>query len=248
MAFHKSEPVAQALRDHQTALADWPYAGFARELHRWTELFDIEFKLQLPAYPVIRFAKLRNAYATYGCFRGEIGTKDNITFNTHELVGRDPALILRTHCHELLHLWQQYHGTPSPWNYHNVEFREKALSCGLLVDPRGCTTGHTEIFTAVLAKYGVHLEPLAAEMRLYGASKREQKLKKWTCRCTIVRCATTLKAECTHCQQPFVMTTGLPMVEQTKHHQQAVREAKGTSISPEQANEELRRFLEVEEE
>jgi hypothetical protein len=204
MAFSQGEPVAQAIRDHQTAISDWEYAPLARELHRWLEIFDLEFKLNLPSYPVLQFAPLRNAYATYAWFRGELGTRDNITFNTHEL-SRIPALILRTLCHELLHLWQHYHGTPSKSTYHNAEYRKKAKACGLLVDPWGCTTGHTEVFRNVLLKHGIHLEPLAAEMRLYGAGKREQKMKKWCCHCTTVRCAVQLHALCLSCNQPFVL-------------------------------------------
>ena len=86
-----SEAVALSLREHQVSIKDWDYAGLARELHRWVEIFDVEFKLDLPSYPVLRFAPLRNAYANYTWFRGEVGTKDNITFNTHELQ-RDPSL------------------------------------------------------------------------------------------------------------------------------------------------------------
>lgn len=205
MMFRQMEPVAQALRNHQTALEDWEYAPLARDLHRWVEIFDVEFKLHLPSYPVLQFAPLRNAYATYAWFRGEVGTKDNITFNVYEL-DRDSALLLRTLHHELLHIWQHYWGNPakSKSNYHNAEYRRKALECGLIVDPRGCTSGHTEVFTAVLAKYDIQLAPLDAEIRLYGANKREQKMKKWRCRCTTVRCATALVAICLRCEQPFI--------------------------------------------
>lgn len=197
-SFQQSEPVAQLLRYHQSTIEDWNYTSLASELHRWVGIFDFEFKLKLPSYPVLAFAPLRNAYATYAWFRGEVGTKDNITFNTHTL-GRDPALILRTLCHELLHLYQHYHGKPSRSNYHNRQYREFALVCGLIVDPRGCTSGHTEVFTQVLAKYGIFLEPLEAEMRLWGSGTREQKMKKWRCQCTNVRCATRLDATCNRC-------------------------------------------------
>ena len=202
MPVNQGEPIAQAIREHQVGLSDWSYARLARELHRWVEIFDQEFKLNIPL-PVIKFARLRNAYATYEWLRGELGTRDNITFNSNEL-GRDPALILRTLCHELLHLWQHYHGTPSKSKYHNVEFRNKAIQCGLIVDPWGCTCGHTQVFSTVLARHGVHLEPLAAEMKLYGAGKNELKMKKWTCQCTTVRCATSLTALCLDCGQLFI--------------------------------------------
>ena len=199
------EPITQHLRDHQTALDDWDYAGVARTLHPWVAIFNLEFKLQLPSYPVLRFASLRNAYATYLASRSEIGTKDNITFNTNRL-GRDKALVLRILCHELTHLWQHYHGKPPKTNYHNSEFRSKSLKCGLIVDPAGCTCGHTQVFTEVLAKNGIHLKPLAAEMQRLnkaGVEKQSVKMKKWRCKCTIVRCATYLKAKCLRCEELF---------------------------------------------
>lgn len=201
-----AEKIALHLRDHQTALDDWEYGNLVRELHRWGRIFDIEFKLDLPAYPVLKFAPLRNAYATYAWFRTELGTRDNITFNTNELA-RDPALILRTLCHELIHLWQHYHGTPCGSNYHNAEYRAKALTCGLIVEPQGCTSGHTVIFTEVLARHGVYVEPivLAAEPRLWGTGRRNVKMKKWRCGCTTVRCAVDLDAVCLRCQQPFAL-------------------------------------------
>lgn len=196
------EPVSLHLKEHQTSIDDWEYIDLITELHRWVGLFDSEFKLGLPSYPVIQFGPLRNAYATYAWFRGSLGTKDNITFNTHELT-RDTALILRTLCHELLHLWQQYQGQPSRGNYHNAEYRAKALECGLIVTPQGCTTGHTQRFSDALAKYGVHLAPLQVELNLHGARKRDLKMKAWRCQCpprqNTVRCAIELRATCERC-------------------------------------------------
>lgn len=199
------ERISIQLREHQVSLSDWTYGPLARELHRWVEIFDLEFKLHLPSYPVLKFDTLRSAYATFAYSRGDVGTRDNITFNTKEL-SRDVALILRTECHELLHLWQHYHGTPSSSNYHNNEFRAKALSCGLIVDARGCTSGHTQTFTQLLAKHGVNVEPMNAELpeiALWGARKNETKMKKWRCQCTTVRCATKLNARCLNCKREF---------------------------------------------
>lgn len=197
------EAISIALRDHQTSVTDWSYAGLVRELHRWVPIFDLEFNLQLPSYPVFQFESLRNAYATYFCGRGALGTKDNITFNTNDLT-REPALLLGTLLHELLHLWQHYAGQPGRGNYHNVQFRDKALRCGLLVTPEGCNTGHTQVFTKVLEKYGVHLQPLAAQLAVKVVSKREVRMKKWRCGCTNVRCAVDLQATCLCCGRQFL--------------------------------------------
>lgn len=203
----KGEEVALAIRDHQVAVGGWQYSCLARELHHWVEIFDSEFKLELFDYPVIRFAPLRNAYAGYMAERGDLGTKDNIIFNTNELP-RDLPPLLATLCHELIHFWQRYHGRPARGNYHNAEFRRKAHACGLVVDDSGCHTGYTDTFTAVLAKYGLETGPLFDEQvvsqpRLHGATRRDLKMKKWSCGCTNVRCATKLEATCQRCGAMF---------------------------------------------
>lgn len=143
--FTDSDPVALSIKNHQKAVVNWKYGELVSELHYWVSIFDFEFKLQLPSYPVIRFRPLRNAYATYTWSRNELGTKDNITFNEKELY-QDPALILRTLCHELLHLWQHYHGRPATSNYHNKEFQKKSEDCGLIVDKSGCMSGPPRLF------------------------------------------------------------------------------------------------------
>lgn len=201
---YTAEPVAVALRVHQAQLTDWRYAGLARELHRWVGILDLEFELQLPSYPVLKFAPMRNAYATYAWFRGELGTRDNIAFNTHELE-RDPALIIRTLLHELLHLWQQYRGHPSRGHgYHNADFRTRAAACGLIVTAQGCTSGHTAVFTNVLAKHGVHLDPLPVEGKVYGSKGlASAPIAAWSCGCTGVRCEDDLDARCERCGSRF---------------------------------------------
>jgi hypothetical protein len=207
----RDEEVAVAIRDHQSALQVWSFAGIARELHRWVEIFDVEFRLERHALPVIGFKALRSAYATYAPDRSEIGTRDNISFDYREF-SRGGPLVLRTLLHELLHLWQHYHGHPGSGNYHNVEFRRKALACGLIVEPRGCTSGHTETFVRVLVRHGVRLDLFdlspAADGSLHGAGRNELKMKKWTCGCTIVRCATRLHAGCTSCGGKFLLAAG----------------------------------------
>ena len=200
--FQKSEDVAGAVRDHQISIENWQHVELVTKLHQWVKIFDFEFKLELPSYPVIGFRTIRNAYATYSWSRNELGIKDNVTFNEKEL-DRDPAVILRTLCHELLHLWQHYHGKPARSNYHNKEFQKKAGECGLIVDKSGCTSGHTEAFIFVLAKYDVHLVPQPTEPKLWGARKRSLKMVKWRCDCTTVRCATNLKARCLKCDTDF---------------------------------------------
>lgn len=193
----EAETVSLSLRDHQSGLSDWQYADLARELHRWVELFDVEFNLNLPSYPVIRFESLRNAFGMYTCGRGEIGTRDNISFNKYTL-DRPGEATLGTLLHEMLHLWQHYFGTISGRKYHNAEFRAKALECGLVVDRRGCTSERTEVFLEVLRKHGYEIKPLADSKR-----PGSPKMKKYNCGCTNVRCAVTLVATCGQCGGTF---------------------------------------------
>jgi len=204
------ERVAAGIRAHQLEEAsDWIHAPLVQEFHTFIPLLDREFKLALPSYPVVGFASIRNAYATYQRGRGEVGTKDNITFNVR-LLERPKAQLLGTLLHELLHLWQAYHGTPGKRAGHNAEYREKALACGLVVNARGVTVERTETFTAVLAAHGVDVAGIVeggAEAPVYGSVQQAQKMKKWVCACaprpTIVRCATPLVATCGACGEAF---------------------------------------------
>ena len=110
--------------------------------------------------------------------------------------------------HELFHGWQQAHGTPGRRNYHNHEFRNKALTYGLVVDERGCTRYLPDSpFVRLLRAYGVEVSPLRAATPPRERERGESKLKKWSCGCTNVRCAVPdLRAVCLKCGQPFRWT------------------------------------------
>lgn len=213
--------LTKRLAMYQGNRKDWVYGPLAKELHRWVVLFNQEWDLKLPTLPTLFFQPIRNAYATYGFARGPIGTPDNITMNTAAL-DRPSAHVIRTLGHEMLHLWQRYHGTPSKQrNYHNDEYVAKAKECGILIDGTGCTAGHTEAFSALIAKHGIRLPDViedvpgsivgptgGVEPRLYGfggSSGKGSKLKKWSCDCTNVRCAVELTATCSSCGQPFTL-------------------------------------------
>lgn len=197
----------------------WEHTALARELHRWVGIFNEEWGLGLPSLPVLHFQPIRNAYATYQFGRGAIGTSDNVTMNT-DLLERPAAHVIRTLGHELLHFWQRYHGHPSKQrNYHNDEFVAKARAVGILIDEQGCTSGHTEVFAALIAKHGIDLpnatpEPSGqliaptggVEPKVYGtrrAAGRGSRLRKWCCGCTIVRCSVNLGAVCALCGHAF---------------------------------------------
>lgn len=80
----------------------------------------------------------------------------------------------------------------------------------MLVNRRGCHFGHTERFTDLLERHGVVInrpldedQPDYVPERLWGAARHQNKMKKWSCGCTNVRCAKHLFAVCTRCRQPF---------------------------------------------
>lgn len=198
---------------------DWEHAALARELHRWSSIFQAEWKLDLPHDPVLHFERIRNAYATYMFGKTDIGTPDNITFNTAAL-DRPAAHIIRTLGHELLHFWQRYHGKPtSRRGGHNDEYVKKAASVGILIDASGCTSGHTEAFSALVNRHGINLpdgreEPGGllilptggVEPKLYGtrgANGGGSKMKKWTCECCTIRAAVDLRVLCRKCGKTF---------------------------------------------
>lgn len=211
--------IKKRLAVHQGNVRGWEYAPLARELNRWTALFNEEWDLRLPVLPTIEYRPIRNAYATYDCSRGALGLPDTITINTSYLA-RPSAHIIRTLGHELLHLWQQYHGKPSKQrNYHNDEYVAKARACGILIDGSGCTAGHTEAFAALIEKHGIRLPAVTpdqggaligptggVEPKVYGnqgGAKQRRGLRKWSCGCTNVRCSVELEATCAKCDSPF---------------------------------------------
>jgi hypothetical protein len=202
--------VAEAIRDHQLVVPEWSFGDIVRELHRWAQIFDVEFKLERRALPIFAFSTLRNAYATYEAGPSEIGTRDTISFDYRDFTRGGPV-VLGDLLHELLHLWQRYFGRPGSGNYHNREFRGKALACGLVVDARGCTSGYREIFISVLVKHGVRLDLVdlsaTVEAPFHAARRTELKMKKWSCGCTNVRCAVNLNASCDRCKSKFHRST-----------------------------------------
>jgi hypothetical protein len=112
--------------------------------------------------------------------------------------------------HELLHLWQRYQGTPSGYWLHNVEFRRKALECGLVVTGQGSSAGRTQVFLEILRKHDINVSSAATPRAPRWGSRRDAaktKMKKWVCGCRprpmVVRCARELHATCEDCGERF---------------------------------------------
>jgi hypothetical protein len=203
-----TEGVYPLLAAHQRTEA-WYGRELIGLLQEWAARFIGEFKLDIPEVvlcldklPKARYAHFRDGHNGFG-LRGEIA------FNTLYLSGqRELWEILGTLLHELLHGWQQSHGTSGKRNHHNAEFRDKAWELGLIVDRRG-VTGYrgTSPFKTLLECHAIKapVEPTVPERK---RSDGKSKLKKWSCSChpaVNVRVAiANFRARCLICGCEFI--------------------------------------------
>lgn len=205
--------IHEALAEHQViGTSGWTLKDAVAKLHEWAEVFRVHFKLEVPSVP-LRLARLRrNCLGHYNPGFNDFGLTDEIALDLTHLVHRiaDGRWydVLGTLLHEQLHFHQQTHGKPAkpgPGNYHNAQYRAKALSCGLVVSSRGVGEGYLPDgpFLALLRDRGVTVPelPPASPSRSPGHST----LKKWSCGCTNVRVAVAdFAAVCLHCDNRFV--------------------------------------------
>jgi len=80
-------------------------------------------------------------------------TMHEISLNP-DLLARPPIEIMGTLVHEMVHLWQQEHGTPSRSTYHNVEWADKMEQVGLMPSdsgqPGGKRTGQRMTYYVII--------------------------------------------------------------------------------------------------
>ncbi len=197
-------PIYAKLAAHQQS-EDWCWREVISVLHGFAGVFIVEFKLEIPE---VALAIDRLDCKRYGQFqRGHngLGLKGGVILNSLYLDGRRPWWkTLGTLLHELLHAWQEVHGTPPNSNYHNAEFRVKAREIGLIVDKRGVTRYASQSpFKELLATLGVDAEEETVETTT-PLPKGSSKLKKWSCQCTNVRVAIAdFQAQCLKCGEQF---------------------------------------------
>lgn len=202
----RSDKINDALRDHAVSLGDWPHRKIVDLLHEWALRFNQEFRLSLHT-PVIALDQLPvRRFAAYQPGRNRLGLRHEITFNTRHF-DRPLAEVLCALLHELLHAWQELFGKGGRRNYHNEEFRVMARRFGLMIDDRGRNLGiEPGPFTRLLAQYRVDISTLS----FYDEQSTQKivpegnpKLRKYSCLCTNVRCATELVARCDRCGARF---------------------------------------------
>lgn len=195
--------VYEALALHQSTVDGWELRELVRQLHEWSEVFNLEFKLEIPerSLCVDRLRASRKGHFRYGL--NGFGLKGEIGINLRHVRRETFWDVLATLLHELLHAWQQAYGEPGKRNYHNKKYREHALSLGLEVDQRGRQSVIPDgPFVELLRRRGVEVPDLPTpRLRIHGQSK----LKLWTCGCTRVRVAVAeFHARCLRCGNLFV--------------------------------------------
>lgn len=70
-----------------------------------------------------------------------VSTTHEIALDPRQFVDRTAVEILSTLAHEMAHLWQQVHGSPSRNGYHNTEWGDKMKAIGLHPSDTGAPGG-----------------------------------------------------------------------------------------------------------
>jgi len=189
-----TEPINyEIVKFHKTS-QDLKYRALLSEYYKWIERFNHRFELNI-TQPVIAIKRpVRRRY--YGLFfynRNPLGLKYQIIINENYLKDSKFWHQIGTILHECLHLWQLLYGKPGRGNYHNRQFRDKALSLGLIVDRYGHTkyAAENSPFFNLLAEYNVELpswcsvekaQLKVSEKRVLNAANFKSKLNKYLLR------------------------------------------------------------------
>jgi hypothetical protein len=198
--------VYAVLAEHQI-IEPWAGRDAVKFLQAWAERFIIEFKLDIPQIVLSIDRLAANRYAQFRGGHNGLGLRGEITINSRYLSNREPWQVLGTLLHELLHGWQQAHGVVGRRNHHNIEFRDKAWTLGLIIDRRGVTGYRADSeFKRLLAAHDVET-PSTADVPKRPPMKGSSKLKKWCCGCrppVNVRVAVpNFRARCLDCGCEF---------------------------------------------
>ena len=128
-----------------------------------------------------------------------------------EWLRRSVEEIIETAIHEVVHLWchSQEIKDCSSSGRHNREFKKHSellgLVCAKPTDYRGYA--YTSPSPELLARMAGELRPDVAKFALFrlmeASGSSPTKMKKWSCGCTNVRCATQLEATCDRCGNVF---------------------------------------------
>lgn len=207
--FSQNEDISSATQTIYAVLAKhqrdegWDRRELVAGLQAWAVRFIDEFKLDVTEIALCVDPLPRNQYGHFRHGHNGFGLRGEIAINARYL-SRDLWEILGTLLHELLHAWQESHGTPGKRNHHNAEFQAKARELGLIIDRRGLT-GYAANgpFKNLLRECGVRV-PAHAITVPQARPRGDSKMKKWTCGCTTVRVAIAdFRAKCLKCECEF---------------------------------------------
>ena len=198
-----------ALRDHQANAHDWRYSSVVKTLHIWAERMILYFNVQSEIIPALKVEPLRKCRGHYRSGRNSFGLVDEIAIDLNHI--SDPLWqVLGTIAHEILHFWQQHNGyppSPNRRNFHNKQYRQKALDFGLIVDQCGRMQYVPGIspFLKLLKKYEVEV-PDILESSCGQPQKCKSNLQLYRCSCGVkVRVEQSqFNAQCLDCGTLFM--------------------------------------------
>jgi hypothetical protein len=131
---------------------------------------------QLP-HVILNFSRKAHTLGFFAPERWDNGRKvtHEISLNPSYLREREPRDVAATLVHEMVHLWQSEHGTPSRVGYHNSEWAEKMDEVGLVPSSTGEPGG-----ARVGQKMSHYIAPGGSFARAYVSLPKAARLP-WQC-------------------------------------------------------------------
>ncbi len=127
-----------------------------------------------------------------------------------EYLKRPVAEIMETMVHEMVHIWNAQNSIKdcSKSGRHNMKFKTKCESVGLNCEKGNKGYNFTSLESGGKAEQAINAMDLDENSFTYARSMFSKptaptKMKKWSCGCTIVRCAVNLMATCQECGGTF---------------------------------------------
>ncbi len=127
-----SEPVVEAIREHETNTEDWAFRRIAVRMNTlYDRLNGRFFAGVLPKAVIAVGPDLIVRYAHYRIGRDDIGARHRIHLNSRHF-GRPESDVGVTLLHEMVHVCQHLFGEPAKRaRYHNREFVDLAAAVGI---------------------------------------------------------------------------------------------------------------------
>ena len=181
-----------------------------KELERVYDVLSnhFDFKAPRPLITIQTKGRQKNTLGWYGTNKWKLGKKQIHEINIcAESLNKNP---IETLIHEMVH----YHNfcknieDCNAHQYHNKHFKTRAKSYGLNVEKSG---RHGWGLTSISPNLQLTLDKIKINTKIFQLYRQTQisikaptKLRKFTCGCTIVRCATNLEAKCLVCNNVFI--------------------------------------------